>query len=947
MALLEPQPARPFASVPSLTGLTISRFRIAERLGVGGMGEVYRARDTKLGRTVALKRMAPALRDDPDSRRRFLREAIRTSSLNDPHIAAIHDVLEQGRDILLVMEYVEGETLRQRLRRPLTLQQFLDIAVQSTQALVAAHEHGIIHGDIKPENIMLTSAGQVKVLDFGLARHLPRSGRSSTMDRFSTLAGTPAYMAPELLREEIPDGRADLFSLGVVFYEALTGRNPFVTPTFMATGERILHHDPDPLDVSNSHAPPPLQAIVNRLLAKDSRQRFASAAELLSALLSLQPAPRAANLPLRPPSPRLRWRPLLALVFLVLAAALAALRSPPVHRWLHPPVLPPRSSVVIADFDNPGQEPVPEQALREALTISLQQSRYFNVLPRSRMFDALQRMQRRGFGRIDQELAREICRRENVPLLLVGSIVRLDDSFLITLRALDPIRDQILFAEQSRFSSRAEVFAKMDALASRVRSRLGESLTGISRNSRPLAQVTTHSLDALQLYSMATDLAAQGKADDAPLLLRAALDMDPDFAMAHLRLGEYYAWIVGKNPQAIFETNRAWQLRQNVSERERLLIEASYFEISENYERAGESLRALVALYPDDADAHFQLARQYYNSGQLAPAIEELRRALQLNPDSPPSYGRLALYLARDNQPQEALRVVEVARRRGLHSSYLPWSAGLAHLALGNVSLAREQFLILARGSETERQLGALYLALADLYQGKLAAASQRLQDAIRSAPASNRSLLLLHRRFLGGVFLLQGRPRAASRLADQILASSPEDLQTGDLTDAGLLHAAAGNLPRARFVLRRLDLLRRTTSTAWNHSCFYGLQGAISLAARQPAPAISSLQLAISRYPYAQLHRDLALAYEQQQEWSRAAENWQLFLARRGEVLQNEFPPDLALAHLHLARAYSRLHQPFQAQSQYQVFFQLWQQADDLPVRRLAASEYKQLTAN
>ena len=944
MAQVEPRPAQPIASVPCLTGLTVSRFCIGERLGGGGMGEVYRARDTKLGRTVALKRMAPSLRDDPAARRRFLGEAVRTSRLNDSHIAALYDVLEQGRDILLVMEYVEGETLRQRLRHSLTLEQFLEIAVQCAQALVAAHDHGIIHGDIKPENIMLTPAGQVKVLDLGLARHLPRSDRSSTMDRFTTLAGTPAYMAPELLREEVPDGRADLFSLGVVFYEALAGNNPFMAGTFMATGERVLHHDPAPLSSFNSHVPPALQAIVSRLLDKDRRQRFASAAELVSALQSLQGPSHITSVRLAPGFAARRRRPIY-IGLLALVALAAALRSPPLYRWLRPTVLQPRSWVLIADFDNPGREPVPEQALREALTISLQQSRYFNVFPRSRMYDALQRMQRRDAARIDENLALEICRRENIPLLLAGSITRMGDSFQIGLRAIDPARDQVLFAEKSRFARQADIFVQMDALASRVRSHLGESLAGIRSNSRPLAQVTTQSMEALQLYSQAADLAAQGKPDEAPPLLRTALDLDPTFAMAHLRLGEYYGWIVGKNPQALAESARAYQLRQNVSERERLLIEAVYFETLENYERAGQSLQALVGLYPDDPDAHFQLARQYYNLAQLPAAIAELRRALQLNPDSPPIHGRLALFLARNSQPQDALQAVELARRRGLQSPYLTWSAGLAYLALGDVARAREQFLILARGSETERELGRLYLATADLYQGKLQAAALRLNTGINSASSSSRTLHILDRVLLGHIFLLQNNPGAASAMADQIFAAPALTLQTSDLSDAGLLFAEVGNLPRARQVLHRLDLLRRQTPSAWNHSCFYGLEGAISLAASHPAQAVASLQVGITRYPHPELYRNLARAYEQQQDWSRAVEQWQLFLTRRGEILQNECPPDLALAHLALARDFRQLNDLSQARSQYQAFFNLWQQADDLPIRRLAAREYQQLS--
>src|SRR3989441_2861214 len=211
----------------SLSGSVVGRFRIGDRLGKGGMGEVYRAEDTKLKRTVALKRLAPQLRADSGYRRRFLEEAERASRFSDSHVAALYDVLDEGGEIFLVMEYVEGENLRQRLRRPISLQEFFDIATQCVEALAAAHQRGIVHCDIKPENIMLTAADQVKILDFGVAKHLPRSDQSSTVDRSGTMAGTPAYMSPEVLLEKAPDGRADVFSLGVVFYEALTGHHPF------------------------------------------------------------------------------------------------------------------------------------------------------------------------------------------------------------------------------------------------------------------------------------------------------------------------------------------------------------------------------------------------------------------------------------------------------------------------------------------------------------------------------------------------------------------------------------------------------------------------------------------------------------------------------------------------------------------------------------------------
>src|SRR5690242_7076690 len=944
----EPRPAQPIAAVPSLPGATVSRLRIGERWGGGGMGELYRARDTKLGRTVALKRMAPALRDDPAARRRFLGEAVRTSRLNDPHIAALYDVLEQGRDILLVMEYVEGQTLRQRLGQPLTLEQFLEIAVQCAQALVAAHEHGIIHGDIKPENIMLTPAGHVKVLDLGLARHLPGSDRSSTMDRFTSLAGTPAYMAPELLREEIPDARADLFSLGVVFYEALAGRHPFMAATFMETGERVLHHDPQPISSFNSHLSPALHVIVSRLLAKDRRQRLPTAAELVSALQALQGPSHITSVRLTPRFFTRRRRPIyfVLLALVALLALAAALHPPPRCRWLRPAVLQPRSWVLVADFDNPDHEPVPEQALREALTISLQQSRYLNVFPRTRVYDALQRMQRRDAPRIDEKLALEICRRENIPLLLAGSITRIGDSFQIGLRALDPARDQVLFAEQARFARQADFFAQMDALASRVRSHLGESLSGIRNSSRPLAEVTTQSMQALQLYSQATDAFARGRFEDAPPLLRAAITLDPNFAMAHLRLGEYYSWVVGKNAQALEEISRAYDLRQAVTERERLWIEADFYENHEDYESSAGSLRALVGLYPDDFDAHSQLGLQYLNLLQFPSAIAEFHRALQLNPDSVLLYGRLVLTLSRNNQPRDAIRVAEQAKSRGLQSAYLHWGLGLAHLNLGDVLQARNEFLLLGQSSDTDRELGPIYLAVTDLAEGKFQSSTLQLASQL-SAPSSGRSLYLLRAYLLGRTYLLLGDRRAAARQAHSILALPESELQTSNIANAGLLYARSGDLESARAVLRRLHALRRQAPTAWNVCSYYSQKGEIALATGEPRQALASFQLALARFPDPGLHFGLARSWQLLHSPSNAVQEWELLLAAQGDVLHSGFPPDLVVAHFELARLYRELGNRPQARAHYQAVLHLWAHADDSPMVHFAARELPQLTPN
>ena len=303
-----------------LSGTIAGRFVIGECLGKGGMGEVYRASDTKLKRTVALKRLAPQLRADPDYRRRFQTEATRSSRFSDPHIASVYDVFEAQGEIFLVMEYVEGETLRVRLQQGVKLEQFFDIAAQCTEALIAAHDQGIVHCDIKPENIMLTPNGQVKILDFGVAKHLPRSDRSSTLGNSSSVAGTPAYMSPEVLLGRIPDGRADIFSLGVVFYEVLTGRQPFLAGSFIATADRIRHDTPASIQALNSEVPQVLTALVDKAMAKTPEQRQPNARELLQELRLAQGARAPEVRPLRVKPKLHRWA-LGGLVVALLAGA--------------------------------------------------------------------------------------------------------------------------------------------------------------------------------------------------------------------------------------------------------------------------------------------------------------------------------------------------------------------------------------------------------------------------------------------------------------------------------------------------------------------------------------------------------------------------------------------------------------------------------------------------
>src|SRR5260370_388644 len=276
-------------TVNDLTSSVVGRFALRGLLGAGGMGQVYRAEDTTLKRVVAIKRMAPQWQFDERDRQRFLKEAQRGSAVNHRNIAAIYDVREDKGQILLVMEYIEGVTLRQRMKEPISIEEFLDIAIRWGEGLGAGDEERIVHGDIKPENIMFTPAKRVKILDFGVAKRFAHlDANDATESLTASLSGTPAYMAPEVLQQKPYDGRADLFSLGLVFYEMLGGSQPFQSDSFAGTLARVLHADVPPLNEVNRKVPAPLARMVSKMLIRDPQARYASTAAVLADLRRIQ-----------------------------------------------------------------------------------------------------------------------------------------------------------------------------------------------------------------------------------------------------------------------------------------------------------------------------------------------------------------------------------------------------------------------------------------------------------------------------------------------------------------------------------------------------------------------------------------------------------------------------------------------------------------------------------
>ncbi len=925
-------------------GRRIGRFQIKRLLGAGGMGEVYLADDTVLRRPVAVKRLSAKLRADADARQQVLKEAQRASALTSPNIASVHDVVEDQDELLLVMEYVEGESLRRRMRaKPgMPLPAFLPIAIQCADALAAAHARGIAHRDIKPENIMLNDSGVVKVLDFGLARRMPvldeTSDTASLESQRSNYAGTPGYMAPEVLREEASDTRADLFSLGVVFYEMLTGQHPFRRAKPVLTLDSVLHQEPRPLAEVVPGTPEELQRIVSKMLAKDPGSRYATAADLAVDLRALQRATAAGT----SPAPVLSRGSRMLAALLAAVAVIAVILLLPVGT-APKPAFEERDWVLICDFDNSGGDPIFDKTLNEALAISLQQSSYVNLLPRERVYAALQRMQRKSTA-VDEATGREISLRENVQVLLAGSIQRSGEALQIRVRALEPHSGRLLFAAEQRFTRKEELFDRVDTIAHSVRRELGESLPRIEKSSRPLEKVTTRSLEALQLYSRGVDELARGIVDPAESRLQAALALDPQFAMAHYKLALVYQTL-GKRQMELEEVEKAYALRDRVTERERCFIEAEYFGNRRQYVQAAEALGLLVSLYPDDVDAQYQLAAAHAVLRKNDKAIADLRQVLRLNPYFAEGYASLALRLAYTNADEEALQVYSAAQGRAIQSPRLEWGKAMALLNLDHVAEAR-QVLGAIQNQAGYGNIARVYLERADIYEGRLSAAIRRLEvDLQLDVGTGNKSPEVLRRLLLARVYILLGRSREAIEQLKKIEAGGePREFQGRELRWMGTVYAEMGDLGAAHRLTRRLESLTAEGSDPYDNNSALSLAGEIALAEGRPAEAADRFQKALAAMPSSWAHMGLARAYARQQNWQGARDEWQKVLASKGEILRDGCPSDWVLAHLELARVYGRLGDTAQARAHYLTFLRTWADADDLAVRRQATQELQQL---
>jgi serine/threonine protein kinase/tetratricopeptide (TPR) repeat protein len=971
---------------------TLAHYIILRKIGAGGMGEVYLAQDIKLDRKVAIKLLPAELSSNQERMRRFVQEAKAASALNHPNIITIHEIDETDNRHFIATEFIDGETLRQRMKHQhIRLNDVLEIAIQSAGALAAAHAAGIIHRDIKPENIMVRRDGYIKVLDFGLAKLTHPEGSTTDTEAptkalvdtgAGTVLGTANYMSPEQAKGKRVDGRTDVWGLGAVIYEMVTGHVPFEAETPSEVIGLILNKEPAPLARYDRQAPSELERIVTKALTKDLEERYQTAKDLLvdlrrfkrhldleseiertvppefrtssaaahtgaqaittsqetaAATASGEAAHRVSSAEYLVSEIKRHKKGVAVTGAVVFALVLATMGYFLFAR--RAAALTDKDTVLVADFVNTTGDSVFDGTLKQGLAVQLGQSPFLNLFSDARVRQTLRLMGHSPDDRVTAEVGREICQRQGLKALITGSIATLGSHYVLTLEAINSQSGEALAREQAEAESKEQVLKTLSQAAINLREKLGESLNSLQRFDAPL-EVTTSSLEALKAYSLAADEANRGKWLESIEHDKHALELDPNFASAYTGLSVCYA-NTGQPKLAAENISKAYALRDRVSEVERLRISSFYyFYVTGELDKYIEVLDLYKQTYPRDERPYVNLSVAYDRIGQWEKSAQEAGEAIRINPNTVAPHGNLARALMRLHRYDESLAVLDRAfKQYKLESEHLhTWLFNLAFIRRDGAAMKHEVEAMTGKQNEyiaidwqtNSSAFGGQWRQAQDFSRRSIELAGHNNAKEVAAQYASEEALR-------AAVF---GQCSQTKSLAVQALSFEHNQVS---LTRSGLALALCGEVVQTQSLVDELTK-QYPQFTIVNGIWLPPIRAALELDRGNAAQAVKELEAA-SRYEAAgefwpQYVR--GLAYLKLGKGGEATAEFQKILDHRGFAPMS---PLYSLAHLGQGRAIALQGDAAKARKAYDDFFALWKDADsDIPILIEAKKEYEKL---